>query len=255
MSYDVLLDDNVRTAPSKSRTAPSPKSGLPLVITRTARSITLQSSGAVTSLFIKEGRLSQLMVLLHPQTRPFEGNEDFHDTLIHILTRSNKSGTHFQIRLYMDHILRHIIRSQFPSCFESVCEIIFHLFNIAIHHPPTLQFLPHSSVPQAFMLFLSENSEDAVVYTLVTKFSSFTCDANVGRGRVSQPRRDLMRMLRREGLEDGIEQKAMNDVHQHDANRIKIYSLRLCTRFGGNCTSDILMLKLGWNTFHYEHLL
>ncbi|KAK2959432.1 hypothetical protein BLNAU_5481 [Blattamonas nauphoetae] len=29
-----------RTAPSKRRTAPSPKSGLPLVITRTARSIT-----------------------------------------------------------------------------------------------------------------------------------------------------------------------------------------------------------------------
>ncbi|KAK2945658.1 hypothetical protein BLNAU_19392 [Blattamonas nauphoetae] len=62
-----------------------------------------------------------------------------------------------------------------------------------------------------------------------------------------------MRMLRSEGLEDGIEQKAMNDVHQHDANRIKIYSLRLCTRFGGNSEAQPQLPLTQSTQYHQCH--
>ncbi|KAK2944388.1 hypothetical protein BLNAU_20690 [Blattamonas nauphoetae] len=128
------------------------------------------------------------MILLQPHTRPFEENEDFHDSLIRLLACSIKFGTQFGMfvftyfgveesedvirhtffddvlvpsSLYMDHILRHIIRSQSPSRIESVCETIFHLFNIAVHHPPQC----------GFTKYLSELWDDAAVSSNFIKFS------------------------------------------------------------------------------------
>ncbi|KAK2943957.1 hypothetical protein BLNAU_21103 [Blattamonas nauphoetae] len=212
----------------------------------------------------KEGRIKLLMVSMQPHTRSVEGNKYFHDSLMLILARTIKHGTLSGIHdltesgvqeseatiretilnnliipsgTYVEHVLHQLAGTHTRSEITFVDYFVVHLFDIAVHHPLTMQYLVSSSVPQAFSAILCENCCDLVVSKCLERFAVFGEKMNDEGGEFLHRTHDLIRMVRSEGLEDGLEQKLRNNADKSLGRCVAKLSLWLCNRLGSNASS------------------
>ncbi|KAK2963427.1 hypothetical protein BLNAU_1469 [Blattamonas nauphoetae] len=135
---------------------------------------------------------------------------------------------------YMAYILQCIVPTQSRIQMVVVCNLTVRLFDLAVRHTPTMQFLLSSSVPLIFPTILSEVTDDYAVSRILTEFSIFPFLLTVIGGEVRERTQDLVRMLRSEGLEEGMEQKLMDSASQKLGSIIRERSSELCNQFGWN---------------------
>ncbi|KAK2946721.1 hypothetical protein BLNAU_18317 [Blattamonas nauphoetae] len=211
--------------------------------------------------FVKDGQIARLMIELQPHTRRFDNNELFHDSLLFILHIATTFGTPSGIyslwergmsesaptirdtilkkvivpsSQYVEHVFRHLIRTPALIRNMNVPNLILNVFDIAVRHPFTMPYLRTSSFTLTFTVLLFENCDGFDVRDFLVRFCIFSSDVNREGGEVRSGMTNLMGMLVSEGVEDGLEERQLDDANDPGGQDIKESSLWLGNRLGWN---------------------